>query len=243
MPKYSPVLNRGRLRFAPRVLATVAAIAAALAFAALGNWQLGRAQEKRALAADFAREAPAIGLRMLGDDAPRYQRIVARGSYDPTRQFLLDNMSHAGRAGVLVLTPLVLSDGGAVLVNRGWQPYGRTRETLPAVTVAAEPRAVAGRLDDLPRPAIRLDAPQTAGWPRLVQYPRMQELSAMLDRKLYPRMILLDAALPDGYVREWTVPGTTPDRHLGYAVQWFAFAALAIAIWVALGLRREGESS
>lgn len=243
MPKYSPVLNRGRLRFAPRLLATAAAVAAALAFAALGNWQLGRAQEKRALAADFAREAPAIGFRMIGDDAPRYQRVIARGSYDTDRQFLLDNMSHAGRAGVLVLTPLGLADGSTVLVNRGWQPYGRTRASLPAVAVTAEVRTVAGRLDNLPRPSIRLDAPQAEGWPRLVQYPRMEELSAMLGRELYPRMILLDAALPDGYVREWTVPGTTPDRHLGYAVQWFAFAALAIAIWVALSLRRDGESS
>ena len=224
-------------------MATVAAIAAALAFSALGNWQLGRAQEKRALAADFAREAPAMELQSLPDDAPRYQRVVARGSYDTDRQFLLDNMSHAGRAGVLVLTPLRLADGSAVLVNRGWQPFGPSRGALPGVAVTAGPRTVSGRLDDLPRPSIRLDSPPAAGWPRLVQYPRMEELSAMLGRELYPRMILLDSSLPDGYVREWSVPGTTPDRHLGYAVQWFAFAALAIAIWIALGLRRDAESS
>jgi cytochrome oxidase assembly protein ShyY1 len=39
------------------------------------------------------------------------------------------------------------------------------------------------------------------------------------------------------------VPGAGSDRNLGYAVQWFAFAALAIAIWIALSLRRDGESS
>ncbi|MBF8293438.1 MAG: hypothetical protein HW392_2265 [Steroidobacteraceae bacterium] len=242
MAKYSPVLNRGRLRFAPRALATIAAIAAALVFSALGNWQLGRAQEKRALAADFARAAPAIELSALADDAPRYQRVVARGSYDPDRQFLLDNMSHAGQAGVLVLTPLGLGDGSVVLVNRGWQPFGLSRGVLPGVSITAEPRTIAGRLDDLPRPSIRLDSPPAAGWPRLVQYPRMDELSAMLGRELHPRVILLDSDLPDGYVREWAVPGTTADRHVGYAVQWFAFAALAVAIWVALGLRRDGES-
>jgi cytochrome oxidase assembly protein ShyY1 len=104
-----------------------------------------------------------------------------------------------------------------------------------------EERSVTGRLDDLPRPSIRLDAPQASGWPRLVQYPFMNELSALLGRDLRARIILLDPAEPDGYVREWVVPGTTADRHLGYAVQWFAFAALAIAIWGVLGFRREGD--
>jgi surfeit locus 1 family protein len=223
-------------------MATVAAIAAVLVFSALGNWQLGRAREKRALAADFTRAAPAIEFRALAGDAPRYQRVLARGSYDADRQFLLDNMSHAGRAGVLVLTPLLLADGSAVLVNRGWQSFGATRDALPGVAVTAGPRTVSGRLDDLPHPTIRLDSPQSAGWPRLVQYPRIEELSALLGRELYPRVILLDPDLPDGYVREWSVPGTTSDRHVGYAVQWFAFAALAVAIWIALGVRRDGES-
>ena len=55
-------------------------------------------------------------------------------------------------------------------------------------------------------------------------------------------MILLDASEPDGYVRNWVVRGTTPDRHLGYAVQWFAFAALAAAMWFTLSLRKSGDA-
>ncbi len=242
MAKYSPVLKPGRLRFAPRVAGTIAMLVAALACAALGNWQLGRAQEKRRLAADFARAGPAVELSLLGDDVPRYARVIARGRYDSGHQFLLDNMSHAGSAGVQVLTPLVLSDGSSVLVNRGWQAFGATRDVLPPVTVVDTPREVTGRLDDLPRPTIRLDAPPAAAWPRLVQYPRIDELSAALGRRLRPRVILLDAAQPDGYVRDWTLPGTTAVRHLGYAVQWFAFAALAVAIWLAVSLRREGPA-
>jgi cytochrome oxidase assembly protein ShyY1 len=71
----------------------------------------------------------------------------------------------------------------------------------------------------------------------------MAELAAALGRDLAPRQVLLDSGVPDGYVREWTVPGTTPDRHLGYAVQWFALAALAGAIWLVLGFRRPGGST
>ena len=71
----------------------------------------------------------------------------------------------------------------------------------------------------------------------------MAELSAALGRDLAPRMSCSIPRVPDGYVRDWAVPGTTPDRHLGYAVQWFAFAALAAAIWFVLSFRRPGEST
>jgi surfeit locus 1 family protein len=238
MGEYSPVLNRGRLRFAPRLVPTVAALAAALLFAALGNWQLGRAAEKRALAADFARPGLTLELGAPTAGMPRYQRVMARGRYDAAHQFLLDNMSDAGRPGVQVLTPLLLGNGSAVLVNRGWRPFGATRQSLPDVAVPDGPRAVTGRLDELPRPPIDLASPPAAGWPRLVQYPDIEELSSALGRELHPRVILLDPAEPDGYARDWAVPGTAPERHLAYAVQWFAFAALAIAIWLATGLRR-----
>jgi cytochrome oxidase assembly protein ShyY1 len=39
-------------------------------------------------------------------------------------------------------------------------------------------------------------------------------------------------------VRNWTVPGTTPDRHLGYAVQWFALAAAVLATAAVLTFRK-----
>ncbi len=241
MAEYSPVLNTRRSRFAPRPIPTILALAAIVLFAALGSWQLGRADEKRAMARNFNAGGPAIDWPQLPADAPRFQRVSLRGRYDADHQFLLDNMSHESVAGVQVLTPLVLDNGKAVLVNRGWLPFGATRQDLPPVDVDGEKRTVVGRLDELPRPGIWLKGPATSGWPRLVQYPGMAELSAALGRELAPRQVLLDPGVPDGYVRDWIVTGTTPDRHLGYAVQWFAFAALAGAIWFVLSLRKSGE--
>ncbi len=242
MRKYSPVLKQGRSGFRPRLPATLATVVAVLVFAALGNWQLHRAAEKRALALAFSRGGMALALPTADDGLPRYQRVRARGRYDPDHQFLLDNRSHAGRAGVQVLTPLLLADGSAILVNRGWLPLGGTREATPEISVAADSREVSGRLDPLPRPGIELQSAPPAGWPKLVNYPRVEELSALLRRELRPRTILLDAQAPDGYVRDWHPPGMAPDRHLGYAVQWFALAATAIAIWIALSLQRSKES-
>lgn len=243
MREYSPVLNLGRSRFAPRLLPTLAAVAAAVAFTWLGVWQLERAGGKRSLAADFAGSGPALEWRQLPADAVRYQRVSVRGHYDPAHQFLLDNRSHDSVAGVEVLTPFILDDGSAVIVNRGWLPFGATRQDLPVISVDADKRTVVGRIDSLPRPGIWLEGPPGTGWPRLVNYPRMEELEVALGRELAARQVLLDPALPDGYVRAWAVPGTSPDRHLGYAIQWFAFAALAGAIWFVLSLRSSGESA
>lgn len=242
MAKYSPVVNPRRLRFAPRVPATLAAVVAAILFSVLGNWQLGRAAEKRALAADFARQDAAQDIRSVPAEGPRYPRVFARGQYDSEHQFLLDNRVHAGQAGVHVLTPIRLADGSTVLVNRGWQPFGATRADLPEVAVSDEARTIHGRLDRLPRPPIELEGVAATGWPRLMQYPNADKLGAALGRELYDGMILLDPDEPEGFVREWSVPGSGSDRNLGYAVQWFAFAALAIAIWIALSFKRDGES-
>jgi surfeit locus 1 family protein len=223
-----------------KYIPTLATVAAVILFTALGVWQLGRANEKRALASDFAASGSEIEWRRLPADAPRYQRVSLSGHFDPAHQFLLDNRSHESVAGVEVLTPFILDDGSVVLVNRGWLPFGATRQDLPGIDVDGDRRTIVGRIDELPRPGIWLKPPAATGWPRLVQYPRMEELSSQLGRKLAPRQVLLDPAVPDGYVREWLVPGTTADRHLGYAVQWFAFAALAAAVWFVLNFRKRG---
>jgi surfeit locus 1 family protein len=243
MAEYSPVLNSGRSRiFAPRLVPTFLAGLAVFAFGALGVWQLDRADQKRVMARSFTAGGPAIDWARLPADAPRFQRVQLRGTYDTNHQFLLDNMSHDSVAGVQVLTPLVLDNGEAVLVNRGWLPFGATRQDLPEVGVGDGKRTVVGRIDELPRPGIWLKGPEATGWPRLVQYPGMAQLSAALGRELAPRQVLLDAGVPDGYVRGWVVPGSSPDRHLGYAVQWFAFAVLAVGIWFVLSFRKSGES-
>ena len=50
--------------------------------------------------------------------------------------------------------------------------------------------------------------------------------------------MLLDPGAPDGFERDWRPAlGFGPERHLGYAVQWFAFALVAVVMLIALNLR------
>jgi surfeit locus 1 family protein len=210
-------------------------------FLALGFWQLDRMREKQALFAAF--EGGNARLERLADIEPerveRYTRVIAVGRYDSAHQFLLDNMTHAGRAGYRVLTPFDLTDGGTVLVDRGWVPLGATRATLPKIEVAASARSVVGRLDDLPAAGIDLPVATPLGdWPRVLSYPHHAQLQSSLGRELQKRIILLDAAQPDGFVRAWQPATFPPERHLSYAITWFALAATVALLFFALNLRR-----
>jgi surfeit locus 1 family protein len=138
----------------------------------------------------------------------------------------LDNMTQAGVAGYQVLTPFVPAAGGpAIVVNRGWVPASPYRSELPEVAVEGNERALHGRIDKLPVPALRLGGDDGAGPTalRVLSFPRHEDLERALGRSLVPYQILLDAAEPDGYVRVWA-PRREP-AHLAYAGQWFALAA------------------
>lgn len=235
-------LRVGNRVFAPRVLATLVMLLLVIALLSLGRWQLERMREKQALFAAF--DAGATSTLQLSavplDQAHLYRHVSATGRYDSTHQILLDNMTHDGRAGFRVLTPLIAA-GGTLLVDRGWVPLGITRDQLPDVSVTEGDRTIQGRLGDLPAPGIELASaptPANAPWPRVLSYPKLPELAAALDRPLDPWVLLLDSDQADGFLREWRPATFPPERHLGYAVTWFALAVTLLALYVVVNLHR-----
>lgn len=238
-------LKVGRRVFAPNPWLTLLALAVFVLLCGLGRWQLGRAEEKRVLWAGFeAGSEPATALPLTFAPVDRYRQVSVTGRYDAARQFLLDNMSHAGQPGYHVLTPLKLDDGRAVLVDRGFVPFGTARrDQAPPIAVGGETRSIKGRMDALPRPAVELPGATAGAWPRVVSFPRMTEVAAALDVTLHPQVLLLDPAAPDGFVRDWRPPGLAPDQHLGYAVQWFGLAATLAAIWLVLSFPKREDAA
>ena len=241
-------LRIGQREFAPRAWAVLVTAVALAGFVSLGWWQIGRGREKQALVESFARGTQS-SVELAGgvtvDELPRYQHVRAEGRYLAAQQVLVDNMpsTTSGRPGYRVLTPFERADSDRLLlVDRGWVPLGRSRETLPPVAVDEGHRAVAGRLDALPAPGVRVGqaaAPGDTRWPRVLNFPRPQDLEQALGRPVESRIVLLDPAAPDGFERVWR-PALQfgPERHLGYAIQWFALAITTLAIFVALSLRR-----
>lgn len=239
----APPAEHGPVRrpwLAIALLATVAAVCVSLGF-----WQLGRAGESRAAAERFdaALALPASRLRTAddADDTLRYRKVASTGRYVPDRQILLDNIVRGGVAGYYVLTPFAPDDGGPwVIVNRGWVPADFDRTVLPDITVDGRLRSIDGLLDRLPSPGLRLgeqpveerDAPV-----RVRNFPTMESLAHALGRPLYAYQLLLDAGRPDGFARDFPAPGLAPERHIGYAVQWWLFGTIAGGAAIVIGAR------
>jgi cytochrome oxidase assembly protein ShyY1 len=243
------IVQRGRFRWSASWPVTLLTFIAVVAFLSLGRWQWHRAAEKRALAAQF--HAGAVQLIDITATAattlPRYSHVRVVGRYDAEHQFLLDNMSHGGYPGFQVLTPLTLADGRAILVNRGWVPLMQSRRESPHIDIPTNLQASAtavGLLDNLPVAALAMGhvpPASQASWPKLTSFPTMTDLSSALGQPLQARQLLLDSDQPAGYVRDWKPSGFGPMQHIAYAIQWWAFAALALALYAMLNRRRTVE--
>jgi len=230
-------------RFRPSLVPTLAVVVLLPLLLSLGFWQLDRAGQKRALQEAFAAGGEAVVNPVAADlpALPRYQQVVLRGRFDAQHQFLLDNMTDGGAAGYQVLTPF-RPEGweSSIIVNRGWVKKDFTRAQLPMIEVDELPRELSGRLAPLPRPGISLVSPAQIGqgWPRVMQFPDMEELAQNLGQTLIARSILLDPDSADGYLRRWQPVEFGPERHIGYAVQWFALAATLLIIYFLVNLKR-----
>ncbi len=230
-------------KFRLPLLPTAGALLLVPALAALGFWQLDRAGEKRDLAERYSAGGAAVVALASIDDAAsaatRFPAVRVSGRYAADRQILLDALTHEGRPGYQVLTPLTRSDDGpTVLVNRGWVPAAPERATLPAIDVDDGPRTVQGRLAPLPRPGMRLAGDVTAaGWPRVMLFPTIADAEAALGEVLVPGQVKLDVGEPDGYLRDWAPEGLSEQRHLGYAAQWFALSATLAILSIVLAIR------
>lgn len=223
------------------------AILLIVAGCALGSWQLSRMHQKEAMLASVgtvlrARAARPLEIAAQEARAQTYDWAAGEGRFFTQPAWLLDNQQRDGRPGVRVFR-LFQPDSGTtpVLVEMGWLAVSAARE-LPVVGPAPNDRIeVRGLL--LPPPSGGLLAGAES------QTPDGQHLVIALDpatiaarsgvARIAPRVLRLDPDLPIGHARDLDVlPNTLPpERHLGYAVQWFALAAAVLIIAVLLTLR------
>jgi surfeit locus 1 family protein len=238
----------GRLEFSPGRWPTLVTLVMFGFLLALGFWQLDRAEQKMALLTQYDEEQDQTVLRLEADlesaAGLNYRSATVTGHYDNHRQFLLDNRTHAGRAGYQVLTPFVIRDSGvAVLVNRGWIPLGQSRDRLPDITVSDHRQQLSGLIKIPPQKVFMLGEEEPRqGWPWRIQQIRIEDLSAELGRPLLPVILLLGPGEPEGYVRQWKpVAGFGPERNIGYAVQWFGLAITLLIIYLVVNIRRVKE--
>lgn len=251
MPPLMPGLSPARRA---RLVVLVAALMGAVLTARLGLWQLDRADQKIALKAriDERSRQPPLAASALSSDpawahAHHFRRVVVQGRWLVAHTVYLDNRQLNGRPGFLVVTPLLLPGGDAVLVQRGWMPRNFVdRAALQPVPTPAAAVRLGGRIAPPPAKLFELGRPEAGA---IRQNLDIVEFSRDIGVRLLPMSIQqLDAALPlpgeaggdaapaglasDGLLRQWPEVALDVGKHHGYALQWFALCALIAGLYV-----------
>lgn len=215
-------------------------------FASLGGWQLDRSRQKETMLADADRvlaQRSAVALASAADPsrASAYEWAQGEGRFLPLPAVLLDNQNHQGRPGIRVYR--VFQPAGKatpLLVELGWLPLPGDRQ-LPHVDSFQNLSQVTGLLAPPPSAGITraIALPQANGDVLATQLDHRVIAGALGLPALAPRVLRLDPALKFGYARDLDIlPNTLPpERHLGYAVQWFGLAAAVFITALVLTLR------
>jgi len=200
----------------------------------LGFWQLARREERRALnemLADRLGARPAPAFDAIRDSATaQFRRATASGTYDFANEFAVGSRTNQGSPGVHIVTPLrIAGRDTAILVNRGWVyapdamtvDLGRWKE--------ADSATASGYLLALPRNGRGTVSTSTS--PRTL---RRLDADSIAKRLPYPvaPFLLVQTAPPrqaaDSAMVRVTAPVLDEGPHLGYAIQWFAFAVIGL---------------
>ena len=213
-------------------------------FFGLSMWQFERGLEKRATQEAFSAQT---GFAAWSDGMAvrSFQKVKATGEFDSDHQILLENIIINNRMGYYVLTPLVTGENEPVLlINRGW--IERIGKEFDASTIALEsgPVAVRGRAGSLPGAGYRMGdsvSPRNV-WPRMVAYPKLDELAQELGRDVQPFVLLMDPKDSLGFFRHWVPEEMGAAQHFGYTLQWFAMGVVlaGLLLW---NYRRRGLES
>jgi cytochrome oxidase assembly protein ShyY1 len=198
----------------------------------LGEWQFDRREQREQrnewVAANLD-AAPAPVTDLLSDEplaeSQEWRRVQARGVYEPEGTIVWRYQTRDGRSGVDVVTPLVLADGRAVLVDRGWM-----RTDDPSASPAETPPPPGGRVT-------------VVGWARADSTGRHTEVTNRSTRELSSRAVQphVEHPLLSGFVdldtetpaaqtplQRTELPDLGAGPHFFYGLQWWFFGLLAI---------------
>lgn len=231
-------------------LAIAIAVVLVVGFVRLGMWQLDRLDERRAsngLVEERGSAPPAplddlIALHGADPDGLIHRRAVVEGRFRQDLEFFSIGRTYGDLSGTLVATPLELADGSLMIVVRGLVPSDTAGPPADGFELPSGEVTLTGRLDDGEEP-LRIGEPAPDGG-TITSISRidLDFIDTWLPGDVAPISLLLDSQDPES---TGASPVRVPDEeltegsHLGYAIQWFAFA-LIVAVGVGYLVWRAG---
>jgi cytochrome oxidase assembly protein ShyY1 len=200
----------------------------------LGSWQLDRAAEKEQLLNAWNDDSVVVTslsqLHDLGDR--RLLQAQLEGTLLPGHWLLLDNRTRGGHAGYELIGLLQTPQGSALLpVNLGWIKASPERSKLPTIQFPALPSSFSGRMHLIEPAFVLAQDAWSPGWPLRVQTLDVERLESVVQQPVLPWVLEVVEPVDKRLTTDWPLASLKPERHLGYAVQWFA---MAIALFILL---------
>lgn len=226
-------------KFRPGKRITIFFVFFALLFFVLGLWQIERGQAKTGIIDEFNANLESEP-QYLDDQAKKWDRVFVRGTWENSRQILIDNVIHRGVAGYKVLTPLrVLESDKLILVDRGWIKRNKYRENLPDIDLLENELTVSGILESPELGLVLSDDLVSPDWPKVSQTKNPNVLLKEYDENTYNLILLADPVLKNSleYIKI-TPTNMMPSKHYGYAAQWFSMFLVLCLMFIWYGYKR-----
>jgi surfeit locus 1 family protein len=223
---------------------TVGMLVAFAFLVSLGVWQLERLAWKEALIATIAARttAPPVPLppesewASLAPTDYAYRHVRLEGTFEHDKEAkvfrpLADPRGRYSGLGDLILTPLRLSSGAVVIVNRGFVPENRIDPASRAEGQIQGPVTVTGlmREPESRNPFTPADDIAHRLW--FTRDPASIATAFGLDR-VAPFTIDQDASpIPGGLPQGGETVLSLPNSHLSYALTWFGLALALLGVY------------
>ncbi len=241
------------------ILAIVVGILLSVWFVRLGFWQLSRLEERRAsnalIQARMA-EPPRsfeglVGQYGIDPDALIYRQAIVKGRYLTSEEFFSVGRNYNGVTGTLIMTPLELDNSSIMIIVRGIVPAGTEGPPAKGYEPPLGSVTLTGRLDDGEEPLRIGEPPPDNGKVESLSRVDLAYIDEWSDRDILPVDLLIETQQPtnaQGTPIPIPAPELSEGKHLGYAVQWFAFAVMAfvggfLLVWQAGTERSKDEAS
>ena len=224
------------------ILVTLICLAMLPAFQALSNWQWHRLHDRQAYNVTIQAEIdkPPVALSELTVSVPesvtvpagsQWRTVEMTGSWLSGNQVLVRKKSLESDLGLWVVTPLRLSDGTVVMVNRGWIAAANSAVDSPVVaTVPVGTIEVLGRLrevQDRTKPAPSdLPAGQVD---RIIPMEIVSGATTLSNA--YVEMTASRPESKSADIRTLPEPEVTEGAHRSYALQWMFFEIMTVIGW------------
>lgn len=198
----------------------------------LGSWQLDRLSWKEALIAErqamLAASPVDLQNGVAGTTILPHRRVRLTGEFLHKKERLVGPRTRRGFAGWDVLTPLRLSGGGVVLINRGWVPHDRKD---PARRLQGQVAGIVA-LEGIIKRSGKRGAFVPDNDPVRNQWfdvdPAAMAMALGLSDVAPYWVIVGPAPNPGGYPKGGGGGGMPANNHLQYAGTWFGLALVLV---------------